>query len=146
MSYWDTSALAKLYVVEGDSGVFESRYAASTVAQTTSRLSYYEVLRTLEMKAILGGLNASSLQTHSTRFKTDVVTGRFRLIELSEQVEQEFESVLNRCFSQNPAIHIRTMDAIHLASAIAAGETELVCTDKRLRDAALRCGLAVFPA
>jgi predicted nucleic acid-binding protein len=44
-----------------------------------------------------------------------------------------------------PAIFIRTNDAIHLAAARGAGETEIVATDKRLREAALALGFTVFP-
>jgi predicted nucleic acid-binding protein len=44
-----------------------------------------------------------------------------------------------------PPLFVRTLDAIHLASAMIAGEKEFVATDKRLRDAALFLGLKVFP-
>lgn len=40
---------------------------------------------------------------------------------------------------------IRTNDALHLAAAHCAGETEIVATDKRLREAALALGHALFP-
>ena len=40
---------------------------------------------------------------------------------------------------------IRGFDAIHLASARISGETEVVATDSRLRDAAKLLGLSVFP-
>ena len=43
------------------------------------------------------------------------------------------------------ALFIRTFDAIHLASARVAGETEIVATDKRLRDAAGLIGFTIFP-
>ena len=35
---------------------------------------------------------------------------------------------------------------MHLASARVAGETELVATDKRMRDAAKALGFSLFPA
>ena len=45
-----------------------------------------------------------------------------------------------------PPILLRTLDALHLASARVAGETEIVATDKRLREAAKLLGFALFPA
>jgi hypothetical protein len=40
---------------------------------------------------------------------------------------------------------VRTLDAIHLGSAKAAGEMTVAATDKRLRDAALALGFNLLP-
>ena len=56
-----------------------------------------------------------------------------------------YAQVLDLCYRQQPPIPLRTLDALHLASARAAGETELVATDKRMRDAAKLLGFALFP-
>jgi predicted nucleic acid-binding protein len=53
--------------------------------------------------------------------------------------------VLTLCYQQNPGIPLRTLDALHLASARVAAETELVTTDKRLRDAAKALSFSLFP-
>jgi len=50
------------------------------------------------------------------------------------------------CYRHAPPVPIRTLDALHLASSRAEGQTELVATDKRLRDAAKLLGLSLFPA
>ena len=60
-------------------------------------------------------------------------------------MEREFENVVTRCFGHSPPIPIRTLDAIHLASAAVTTEVELIATDKRLRDAAAVLGLKLFP-
>jgi predicted nucleic acid-binding protein len=49
------------------------------------------------------------------------------------------------CYRRTPPILLRTFDAIHLATARAAGETEVVVTDQRMRDAARLLGFVVFP-
>ena len=67
-------------------------------------------------------------------------------MELGLDVEREFGQVLAFCYSQSPMIPIRTLDALHLASARVAGESELVATDKRMRDAAKALGFSLFPA
>ena len=53
-----------------------------------------------------------------------------------------YEGVLT---APEPPLFIRTLDAMHHATAIIAGETELVTTDKRLREAASLLGLTLFP-
>lgn len=54
--------------------------------------------------------------------------------------------MLNSCYRQTPPIPLRTLDALHLASARVVGETELVATDKRVRDAAKLLGFTLLPA
>jgi predicted nucleic acid-binding protein len=61
-------------------------------------------------------------------------------------VEQQYGQVLNLCYQPTPPILLRTLDAVHVASARLAGETEVVATDKRLRDAAKLLGFALFPS
>ena len=69
-----------------------------------------------------------------------------RLVELGADVEREYGQVLNLCYQQTPPLVLRTLDALHLASARVAGETELVATDKRMRAAAKLLGFTLFPA
>ncbi|MBI4326103.1 MAG: PIN domain-containing protein [Chloroflexi bacterium] len=75
----------------------------------------------------------------------DVSAGELRLVELGADVEREYGQVLGACYPQTPPIPLRTLDALHLASARVAGETELVATDKRMREAAKLLGFSLFP-
>ena len=61
------------------------------------------------------------------------------------QTEAEFNAIMAWCYRLVPPIPIRTFDTIHLATARVAGETELVATDKRMRDAAKLLGFTLFP-
>jgi predicted nucleic acid-binding protein len=64
---------------------------------------------------------------------------------MDAQAEAHFNAIMARCYRHAPPIPIRTFDAIHLATARAAGEAELVATDKRTRDAARLLGFGLFP-
>jgi hypothetical protein len=75
----------------------------------------------------------------------DIETGVLTVIELSTEIDPHFQRVLGHCFGTVPVILLRTMDAIHLASALAAKEKRIVATDHRLREAAISLGLDVFP-
>ena len=78
-------------------------------------------------------------------FDKNVADGLVRPIPLNERVTAEFEHVVEKCLGGMPPLFIRTLDAMHLATAIVAGETELVTTDKRLREAASLLALTLFP-
>jgi hypothetical protein len=75
----------------------------------------------------------------------DVAAGELPLVELGADVEREFGQVLGQCYQQTPPIPLRTLDALHLASARVAGGSELVATDKRMREAAHLLGFSLFP-
>src|SRR5438552_9605443 len=146
MSYWDTSTLVKLYAQEQDSSAFEAKAAAQTSALITSKIALYEARATFRRKEAEGILPAGTAQTTYNELLQDVAANDVRLIDLDATVEQDYGQVLNLCYQQTPSLPLRTLDALHLASARASGETEIVATDKRLRDAAKLLGFTLFPA
>ena len=145
MSYWDTAGLVKLYAPEPDSAVFGRHAAFLATPPATggfSRLELWTVLRRKEAESSLAPGEAKQLLAVFDKHTAD---GLVRHIPLNERVTVEFERVVETCLSQSPPVFIRTLDALHLAAAITAGETEVVTTDKRLRSAALLLGLTLFP-
>jgi len=144
MSYWDTSALAKLYVNEPDSVDFEIHAASSGLISTseTGRLELRTVLRRREAE---GSLSAGSTELMHTSFCTLIAAGRFVEQAITPELEVEFFALLDACLGHTPTIFLRTNDGLHLAAAKCAGETEIVSTDKGLRKAARFLGFSVFP-
>ena len=145
MSYWDTSTLVKLYAQEPDSPVFENHASTATRPPVTSRITLYESRATFRRKEAEGILATGTAQTTYDELPQDIAAGTMRLIELNAAVEQEYGQVLNLCYQHIPPIPLRTLDALHLAAARVSGETEIVATDKRLRDAAKLLVLTLFP-
>ena len=146
MSYWDTSALVKLYAQEPDSAGFENHALSTPTRPVTSRIALYEARATFQRKEAEGILRPGYAQTLYAQLLQDVSTGELRLVELGADVEREYGQALGQCCQQTPLIPLRTLDALHLASARAVGEIEVVATDKRMRDAAKRLGFTLFPA
>ena len=143
MSYWDTSALVKLYLVEPDSVQFESLALASPVVSgMIARHEMRTVFRRREAEAAISGGEATAPYR---RMVSDAASGVLRLQPDSDDVEREFGAVLERCFSQTPPLFIRTNDALHLASARVAGEMEFVTADLRQRAAAQLLGFKLLP-
>ncbi len=144
MSYWDTSALGKLYFPEADSPVFAQK-AANLAAIVTARLALYEMRRVAFRKEAEGLIPVNAADAVLSQLDRDVVAGNIQLLEMDNRIEAEFGAIMAHCYRHAPTLPIRTFDAIHLASARVAGETEMVATDRRLREAAARLGFSSFP-
>ncbi len=145
MSYWDTSALAKLYVQEVDSEDFEAHAATDpniTISET-GRLELRAVLRRNEAE---GALSPGATEILHASFCALISSGHFREEAITPELESEYYSILDSCLGQSPPIFLRTNDALHLAAARRANQSEVVSTDKGLRKAALFLGFTVFPA
>jgi predicted nucleic acid-binding protein len=144
MSYWDTSALVKLSVSEADSAQFQqiAGGAARILTGAITRLEARTVFRRREAEGVLLAGESAVLTADLDR---DIATGRVIIRATDADVDREFTNVLEKCYSQTPPVFVRTNDALHIASAIVAGETELVTTDLRQRAAAQLMGLTVQP-
>ena len=145
MSYWDTSALIKLFVVENDSSMFRNHAAQNSGRWVTSEWTRLELWSGLRRKEAEGFLQQAQARSLLADFDTGVSQGDWKLLPDSPRGHLEFERIVEECLSQAPPLFIRTLDALHLAAAITIGETEVVTTDKRLREAALLFGLSIFP-
>lgn len=144
MSYWDTSALAKLYVSEPDSGVFEA-HAVGSVRMTVSETGRLELRTVLRRREAEGSLAPGATKVLHASFCRLVALGQFLEEAITPELEFEFFDLLDACLGHSPPIFLRTNDGLHLAAARRAGETEIVSTDKGLRKAALHAGFTVFP-
>ena len=146
MSYWDTACLIKIYVDESDSALFRDYLDERDQAAVTGEFTRLEFLTTVWRKEADGEIAEGWAQRNLDDFDESIIAGTCRLVAVGDEVRREFERVVKRCFAQTPPVFIRTLDALHIAAANTAGETEIVATDKRLREAAGLLGFAVFPA
>lgn len=146
MSYWDTSCLVKLYAPEPDSAQFHAYAAGLRSRPVTGDFARLELLATLCRKEAEGQLAPGDAKTLLAKFDAHVEQRVIHLQMLDDAMRIEFERVIEKCLSQAPPLFVRTLDALHLAAASVAGETEFVATDRRLRAAAPAVGFTLFPA
>lgn len=146
MSYWDTSALVKPYAKQPDSPLFESYALNHPGPIVTSRIALFEARATFRRKESDGTLQPRAAAALYNKLLQDIAAGQVGAVALNAGLEQEYGWVLDACYRSVPPIPIRTLDAIHLASARLMGETEIVATDKRIRDAAKLLKVSLFPA
>jgi uncharacterized protein len=136
--YFDSSALVKLVVDEPGSPLVAELWDACDGA-LSSRLAYPEVRAALAASARNHELEADELQAAEQAWAE--YWAATRKVELTPDVEQH-AGQLARSHA------LRGADAVHLASALAIDDSELVVAvwDRRLHDGALGAGVQVAPA
>ncbi len=144
MSYWDTSCIIKLYTPEPDSALFREHLAAGADCVTCdiTPLEFWTTVRRKETEGVLAPAEALKVQT---ALEADLAGEAILMISCGSAVRVRYHLIVDQCHTMAPPIFIRTNDALHLAAAHCAGQTEIVATDKRLRQAALALGHTVFP-
>ncbi len=125
MLYLDSSALVKLVVVEAESASLGSYLRAFSGRRASSALARVEVPRAVRAEGNWAVISARTL------------LGKFDLLAMPPDLLDEAADLA-------PA-GLRSLDAIHLASALRLGPrlTALVGYDRRLTEAATALGLPV---
>jgi uncharacterized protein with PIN domain len=144
MHYWDTSALAKLYVAEPDSPQFSTRWS-QTGTITTSTLARWEFFCVLARKEADGLIPSGAAEIIFNEFLADAGSGAVVLLPMHEAEEDRFRELVLRLSRSKPPLFTRTLDGIHVATAVLHGAIEFVSTDLNMRKCAAAIGLAVYP-
>ena len=145
MNYWYTSALLKLYVLERDSTYFRALATNSVEPIITSDIAREEVLCALYRKEHEANLKVGGAAKLFQSFQADSSNGRIVMVPKGKDVLSQVELLLSRAYSQKPPLFIRSLDAVHIASALSIKAKSIVATDKRLRDVATLMGFALLP-
>lgn len=121
--YLDSSAIVKLVVREPETAALR-RFLRRRRTLVSSALARAEVLR-----AVMGHGEAAQKTAES-------VLARLELLRINDRVLL--------AAGRLPPAGLRTLDAIHLASALTLSDnlTHIVCYDDQLTGAATECGLA----
>jgi predicted nucleic acid-binding protein len=144
MSYWDTSALAKLYLQEPDSAVFRN-LAAQLAPVNTAHLTRHELRTVFLRREAEGVIVAGAAAVLCADFEDDIASGLIAIQDETDGVRLEFVDALEKCIAAKPPIFVRTNDALHIASAMASAQTQFVSADLRQKAAAVHIGLSVLP-
>ncbi|MDR1294868.1 MAG: type II toxin-antitoxin system VapC family toxin [Bifidobacteriaceae bacterium] len=126
--YVDTSALVKVLVMEPGSDSARAIWAHMRERPTSSAIAWTELLRAVRTQPLATKVRARQLLESLDLIVVDL-------------------AVLDRAADLDPAIP-RSLDAIHVASALTLGDDlEAVVTfDERMAEAALLLGLPVLGA
>ena len=139
--YVDSCILVKLLTPEPDSAFFDRHLRGQPL--TTSELAYIEVRSALLAKERAGALSVADRDRAWRQFVDWISREDIVLEPLQSAVLKKATRMLDDC---HPSIPLRTLDAIHLATADLSQETPLCSTDRRVREAASRFGIDLLPA
>jgi len=136
--YFDASALVKLLVEEPGSELAGELWDGCD-APVASRLAYPEVCAALAAAARNHVLTEA--EADAARRSWQEFWAATRPVELTPVVERQAGELARTCA-------LRGADAVHLASALAVGDADLVVAvwDRRLREGARTSGLRLAPA
>jgi predicted nucleic acid-binding protein len=137
--YIDSSALAKLYVPEPDSDALDAALEGRTDLWI-SDLALTEVLSAVARRKREGEMTATHATAVRDALLADAGDGLYGRLDLSRDVHREAERLLLTIES----VPLRTLDALHIALARAAGCTHVVTFDRRMATAATQSGLRLF--
>ena len=138
LAYADSSVLVKHYVGNEEGSELASQYIESSRIYTSS-IARIEVLSALSRKYQFGEMSLDALSSIKNNFLKDCKKTGF--VELENEIVEESQGLVFR-------VSIKTLDAIHLASAVILKRiTDIQCpfltSDKQLASAAEKEGFEV---
>lgn len=143
MIYWDTSCVIKLYAAESDSRAWQAKALGTAEALTSSALLETELAFALHGKERRRDLVAGGAAALRRLFASDVASGRFRLFPVGTDVLAKAAELAGWSATVDPVLHLRTLDAIHLATALQLDCSGIATADDRMRRAAAELGLVL---
>jgi len=133
--YLDTCVFVKLFTREEDSEFYGKLVDGQAIS--SSVLSYTEVWSAMLQKERGGSLTLDQRNRAWARFDRNVMDDLIELLPMGPAIFKRANRILEVC---HPKVPLRSLDALHLASADQAQDWPLVTGDKRMRDAAVLLG------
>lgn len=134
--------MVKLYVAEADSPYFLQLIIDTDEPIVSSAPATTEVLCVLYRKEQARALKPGAAKHVFHKFVTDVRSGRILTIPYGRDVEVEAEKLVSLIFPQPRPVLARSLDVIHISTALSTKAKSLAATDARLREVA---GLSLIP-
>ena len=138
--YIDTAILVKLVVREPDS--LHYAHIVDGKELCTSELARTECLAAMLRKERERALDRPGRERAWKQVEADVAAGRLQVLPVTPEVLVASRRILQAC---HPQVALRSLDAIHLASAEHLQSWPLCTNDARMREAATLLGMALCP-
>jgi predicted nucleic acid-binding protein len=138
--YLDSCVIVKLVSHEPDSAAYHGIVTGHAVV--TSELAVAEVRSALLAKERAGRISRLARLTGWRLFQDKVREQEFVLLPLNRQVIERAGAVIDQC---HPRVPLRTLDAVHVATAELHGGEQMCSSDQRVCAASDFIGLALVP-
>ena len=136
--YLDSCVIVKLVSHEPDSEAYHAIVDGNSVA--TSELAVAEVRSALLAKERSGRISRADRMKGWRLFQDKVRDQEFVLLPLNRHVIERAGAVIDQC---HPQVALRTLDAIHVATAELHGGEQMCSSDQRVCDASDFIGLSL---
>lgn len=140
MIYWDTSAIVPLYVDEASSSDWESLLVQSGTPAKSSTLCITEFHCALRHKKYRRNLSEASVEALIQKFTADCKHGRWELYPLGADIIQASLQVARKSHTAPNPVPLRSLDSLHLATALTLRCDTFATGDRRLAAAAEKLG------
>lgn len=139
--YWDTSCVLALYLPEQISS--QASELASTLKGPihSSAILEFEMTFAIHAKESRGEIPTGSSRRVLSQFQTDIQSGRFLLVPLGSDIKSSAIEIASKILLLAPPVFLRTLDGIHIATALKLGSPELITADKKMADSSTLLGL-----
>ena len=134
--YIDTSALAKWYVQESFSDEFD-QYIQASGNPVISRLAMVELRCLLARRRRAGALSEQHEAEALRTFEEDIRLGYLAIVSMQDRDFAQASDLIEKL----KTLPLRTLDALHLATAINAGHERFATADRVQAQAAQALGL-----
>jgi predicted nucleic acid-binding protein len=139
--YFDTIQLIKLYTPEPESAAVQAFAIKNAQPIPFLALHHSECASALHLKAFRGECSVEQANRALADIQDDLRTG------VLHALEPDWEAVWQRCtaltIAHGAAIGCRTLDTLHIASAMELGYRHVVTSDSRQSKLAERIGMTV---
>jgi len=138
--YLDSCVIVKLVSHEPDSAAYHALVTGRPIV--TSELAVAEVRSALLSKERAGRISRADRVTGWRLFQEKVHGQEIALLPLNRQVIERTGGLLEQC---HPQVALRTLDAIHVATAELHGGEQMLSSDLRVCQACEYLGLPLVP-
>jgi len=138
--YLDSAIIVKLLVAEPDSTFFQNALVGELL--WTSELSMTQVASALISKERQNLITDSMRRAALNLFDARVASGQMLILPIDSKIYTRARFLLETC---HPDVPLRSLDAIHLAACNQATAFPLCATDTRMRAAATKLHIPIFP-
>ena len=95
----------------------------------------------IQAKESRGEIPTGSSGRVLSQFLTDIQSGRFLLVPLGSDIKSSAKEIASKILLLAPPVFLRTLDGIHIATALKLGSPELITADKKMADSSTLLGL-----
>jgi predicted nucleic acid-binding protein len=140
-TYWDTSCILKLYCPEPDSARYLDLLEAEPDRPVSSAIMKSEFIYALHQKVLRKELSKVEATRLQTRFNSHLSREHLLLLPFGHDVQAEAARIAKICYQRRSPIPLRTLDGLHLATAVLAKCPTIITADDRMRSAAEVIGM-----